>query len=119
MCDYDNDCDFQELRRGDVVTRKPQQCGSCLKKFPAGTRMGRVVGKWDGTLGSVYSCRACDWALGQPDHTTLHLCWGWNWGDDYEDGGTGEDRWKYINDELTAGRTPTPDGFKALLTVDE
>ncbi len=110
MCDYNS---YQEIRQKHVVTRKPQECGSCSEIYPAGTKMLYSVGFTEGEFSTTYGCPACIFAFNQEDETALHLCWGWGydrWDDDPE-------RYEYIKAELAAGRKPTVDGFKAHMAT--
>ncbi len=110
MCDYD--WDYENISSRTVRIRKPHECGSCLTIYPAGTTMDCTVGKTDGEIGRTYNCLACLFALRQPDHSPLHLCYGWNWhGEDVH----GAAKHEYILDCLDKGETPTEAGLSAAL----
>ena len=102
MCDYDYS--YEHIYDKMVKTRVEHECASCMRNYPAGTIMRRSCGKTEGEFGHCYACQACIFALGQEDHSPMHLCWGWNWdGSDYPDGDALLD---YINECIKAGKTP-------------
>jgi hypothetical protein len=43
-----------------VKIRKPRRCFACQRSFEIGSEMRRQVNKFDGDLGTVYSCNTCD-----------------------------------------------------------
>ncbi len=112
MCDYD--WSYEEISSRTVRTRKVHECGSCMGRFPIGTIMNCSVGKTDGEIGRTYACAACMFALGQPDGSPLHLCWGWNW--DHQDVYEGP-KHDYITECLDKGETPTVAGVEAYIAA--
>ena len=111
MCDYDYS--YEEISRAVVVTRKVHECSSCMRDHPAGSIMTVGVGKTEGEIGRWYGCPVCFFALRQPEHTAMHLCWGWGWdGSDYPDG---EAIYDYLSYCLANGETPTETGLEAVL----
>jgi hypothetical protein len=116
MCDYDYS--YTEISARDVKTKKPHECDSCQKTFPAGTKMHYAVGLSEGDFCATYCCPACDFARQQKDHTELHLCWGWNWYSADESGYEhGAETWQYIDDCIKRGETPTVEGVKAVIAA--
>jgi hypothetical protein len=113
MCDYD--VSYEEISSRDVITRKPHKCDSCMERYPAGTPMQVAVGLSDGELGRTYACPACRWGLNQPEHSTLHLCWGWSWGDGYESTYEDKPKYDYIRRALAAGVEPNAAEFEAKM----
>lgn len=69
------------------------------------------VGKTDGDIGRTYGCPVCEFALAQPDHSPLHLCWGWNWDGD---GSYGKPVWDYIFFCLDNNETPSATAWEAV-----
>lgn len=61
------------LREKMVVTRKPHQCWSCLRKFPAGTKMRSWAAAQDGVVYGGYDCDTCRAIL----ETQPHDAWDW------------------------------------------
>jgi hypothetical protein len=110
MCDYDYS--WQEISERLVTTRKPHRCASCHRRIPAGAFVRYFTGKCDGDFSDGYACHACDWAGAQPDHSALHLCWGWAW-----DGNDSElhdaVRFAYISSALERGVEPSLLGVHA------
>lgn len=109
MCD--NDYDYELVNQKLVKIRRPRECGSCFKTFPVGTKMLRHAGKTDGEFGVTFGCPVCTFGHKQPDHSDLHLCWGWNWDHNPE----GELAWDYIDKCFSSDKLPDTDEFKKLL----
>lgn len=103
MCDYDY-CDYQHFTTKEVTTRVVHECGGCLNRWPAGTRMKVHTGKTEGELSRSYVCPVCDFASKQEDHTPLHICYGDMWDSSFHTGL--EATWEHIRRCFARGRKP-------------
>ncbi len=109
MCDYG---DYEQISSKTVRTRKPHECGSCTKSFPAGSVMTYLVGKSEGEIQGQYACAACLFLVAQEDETPLHMCWGWG----FDAGGydRAEETYAYIKYCLENNEIPSVIGLKAV-----
>lgn len=112
MCDYDGSMTvFSEV--WVAKTRKARHCSSCSKTFPAGSRMLKTVGVWEGEFGVSWGCQACHFAFNADDTGPLHLCWGWPEDFDYTE--RARETWDYIRYAIDNGEVPTEMGLEAAL----
>ena len=76
----------QFISSKDVLIRKEQQCFSCYRKFPKGTKMNRNTSSDMGRIFTVHSCETCNTII-QTERE-----------DEYPDG--------YVYNMLEKGQTP-------------
>ena len=75
------------IKSNTVTTRKSHQCFSCLRTFPANTKMNAWAGKYQGDFNSGYSCMTCVEIMNSCEDE-----------DGYPEG--------FVNDMLEKGQTP-------------
>lgn len=56
-----------QLSSKNVCTRKPHQCYSCYRVMPAGVKMNKYAGLWEGDFCSMYCCMACKTLMNRSD----------------------------------------------------
>lgn len=114
MCEYN---DYEHNYDKILTIRKPHECASCLKPFPAKTKMELRVGTYEGEPWTGHVCLTCVWLEKARKHEgieePLHMCYGWAWGDDnYPDG---EETYQYVKKCLENNQEPTEAGLKSHL----
>ncbi len=50
---------YQVFKSKNVITNKVHRCLTCLRTFPANTKMNYWVGKYEGDFNSHYLCMSC------------------------------------------------------------